>query len=278
VQAAIALRVLFYGHQVPMIRFSCPTCQKTFIVSDELAGRSATCRRCDGKIVVPHPGAAATAEIAEQQPVTAQIVSDPADPQPDAASASTPEPSTPEPQARQNQPRKNQPRQNQPQKNQPRKKPPVRIRRLTADAEKIAAAFTDFPHISIHQTQGDPPDYYRIRYNIRGLARGANGRPVVREEHLAEIQLTLDYPRQSPRCRMLTPVFHPNIETAAICVGDHWTAGERLVDLIIRIGEMIAYQAYNIQSPLDGEAAMWADKNASQLPIDPRDLHPPGLE
>jgi hypothetical protein len=61
-------------------------------------------------------------------------------------------------------------------------------------------------------------------------------------------------------------------------VGDHWTAGERLVDLVIRIGEMIAYQAYNIQSPLDGEAAMWADQNARHLPVDLRDLHPPELD
>jgi hypothetical protein len=62
---------------------------------------------------------------------------------------------------------------------------------------------------------------------------------------------------------MLTPCFHPNIEPATICVGDHWTAGERLVDLVVRIGEMITYQAYNIKSPLDGEAAMWADLHAA---------------
>ena len=67
---------------------------------------------------------------------------------------------------------------------------------------------------------------------------------------------------------MLTPIFHPNIDPATICVGDHWTAGERLVDLAVRIGEMIAYQAYNIQSPLDAEAAMWADLNAAKLPVD----------
>ena len=38
---------------------------------------------------------------------------------------------------------------------------------------------------------------------------------------------------------------------------------------------MIAYQAYNIKSPLDGEAAMWADLNADQLPLDPQILHRP---
>ena len=73
---------------------------------------------------------------------------------------------------------------------------------------------------------------------------------------------------------MLTPIFHPNIEPAAICVGDHWTASERLVDLIVRIGEMISFQTYNIKSPLDGEAAMWADLHHDRLPIDHRNLQP----
>jgi ubiquitin-protein ligase len=74
---------------------------------------------------------------------------------------------------------------------------------------------------------------------------------------------------------MLTPIFHPNIEPAVICIGDHWTAGERLCDLVVRIGEMITYQSYNIKSPLDGEAAMWADLNNALLPVDKTDLMPP---
>ena len=98
--------------------------------------------------------------------------------------------------------------------------------------------------------------------------------PIERNYHVVEIKLVGDYPRMGPKCKMLTPVFHPNIVPATICVGDHWTAGERLVDLTVRIGEMIAYQAYNIQSPLDAEAAMWADLNQQVLPTDPRPLRP----
>lgn len=158
----------------------------------------------------------------------------------------------------------------------PAKLPP-RTRRLLADSQLVTAAFQSFPLIEIREITGNPADLYRVLYRVNGLARGAGGQPVLRNEHLVEIRLTLDYPRQSPRCKMLTPVFHPNIEPATICVGDHWTAGERLVDLIIRIGEMLAYQAYNIKSPLDGEAAMWADLNQHMLPIDNRDLRPAAL-
>jgi ubiquitin-protein ligase len=159
-----------------------------------------------------------------------------------------------------------------------KQKLPVRMRRLIADANLLAEAFRNFPLIKIRSREGNPPDRYQIVYNVRGLARGPDGNPIFRDGHVAEIQLTQDYPRQSPKCRMLTPIFHPNIEPSTICVGDHWTASERLVDLVIRIGEMIAYQAYNIKSPLDGDAAMWADKNPQHLPVDRRDLRPPDLD
>jgi ubiquitin-protein ligase len=160
----------------------------------------------------------------------------------------------------------------------PRRKLPMRSRRLMADAKQMTQAFRNSPLIHIRVGPGQPPELYQIEYHVRGLVRGPNDEPLTQDRHVAEIQLTRDYPRQSPKCKMLTPIFHPNIEPATICVGDHWTAGERLVDLVVRIGEMITYQAYNIQSPLDGEAAMWADMNPQVLPVDRRDIRPPDFD
>lgn len=154
---------------------------------------------------------------------------------------------------------------------------PLRIRRLQSDARQMEAAFANSPFIRIRSATGNPPDLYQVEYLLRGLDRGTGDQPVIREQHLVEIQLTADYPRVAPVCRMLTPVFHPNIDPATICVGDHWAAGERLAALVVRIGEMIAYQAYNIQSPLDAEAAMWADLNPDKLPVDSRNFHPAEL-
>ena len=151
---------------------------------------------------------------------------------------------------------------------------PLRLRRLQSDAKQMAEAFAGSDSIRVVGATGDPPEVYRIEYLIRGLETGPGDGPVERDTHLVEIQLTSEYPRLSPKCRMLTPVFHPNIDDATICVADHWTAGERLAGLVVRIGEMIAYQAYNIKSPLNAEAAMWADLNAHKLPIDSRNLHP----
>ena len=158
-------------------------------------------------------------------------------------------------------------------------KMPMRTRRLITDAQLMADTFKSSTIIRIVQTEGDPPEVYRIEFRVRSLEPTKDPeKPAPRVVHLAEIQLTSDYPRMAPKCKMLTPTFHPNIDPTHICVGDHWSAGERLVDLVVRIGEMLAYQAYNIKSPLDAHAAMWADLNVDRLPTDPRTIRPAELE
>ena len=148
----------------------------------------------------------------------------------------------------------------------------VRLRRLQGDLEAIGRAFPADGRIRIRETRGSPPDRYMVEYLVGGLERAEDGRLVKRPSHLVQVTLTLAYPRQAPQVRMLTPVFHPNIAPHAVCVGDHWAAGESLAHLLVRIAEMIAWQSYNTKSPLNGEAARWADRNRERLPVDPVDL------
>ncbi|MDF1661134.1 MAG: ubiquitin-conjugating enzyme E2 [Planctomycetota bacterium] len=147
----------------------------------------------------------------------------------------------------------------------------IRRRRLQADHARITKAFANDPHIRVLKVTGTPPDRYQIEYTVLGLALQGD-RVVKKNRHLAEIYLTSGYPRQAPQCRMLTPNFHPNIDPNAICVGDHWAAGESLANLIVRIAEIITYQSYNTKSPLNGEAARWCEENARHLPIDTSDI------
>ncbi len=154
---------------------------------------------------------------------------------------------------------------------------PMRMRRLKSDHDHMKRVFADWGLARIESTVGEPPESYVIELAVKGLEMNGDATPRVREVHRVEVQLNSEYPRVGPKCRMLTPIFHPNMDPATICVGDHWTAGERLADLIVRIGEMIAYQAYNIKSPLNAEAAMWADLHAGELPIDKRNLRPPEI-
>ena len=144
----------------------------------------------------------------------------------------------------------------------------VRLRRLQADYERLESYIRGHPRLELVQADGNPPERYQIRYQIKSL-RQRDERLVKVDTHLVEITLPLNYPRLPPQCRMLTPIFHPNIAPHAICIGDHWSPGETLPSIVARIGELIAYQSYNVKSPLNGEAARWTSENLDRLPLDP---------
>lgn len=143
----------------------------------------------------------------------------------------------------------------------------VRLRRLAADFERMQSYVRRHPRVTLVQTEGSPPEKYQLQYVVRSL-RQVGGEMKTIDTHLVEIVLPRNYPRTPPQCRMLSPVFHPNIAPHAICVGDHWGAGEPLESIVVRIGEMLAYQSYNVKSPLNGDAARWVEQNLDRIPTD----------
>ncbi|MGP0069858.1 MAG: ubiquitin-conjugating enzyme E2 [Isosphaeraceae bacterium] len=149
----------------------------------------------------------------------------------------------------------------------------VRLRRLQADYEKVRDYVNRHPRLQLIQADGTPPERYQLEYRIRSLRQKDDDLSTVKS-HMVEIALPLNYPRMPPQCRMLTPIFHPNIAPHAICIGDHWSPGEPLWSIVARIGEMIAYQSYNTRSPLNGEAARWVDQHVDELPLDPVSMMP----
>lgn len=153
-----------------------------------------------------------------------------------------------------------------------------RIRRLALDYETLVRRFSGWPVIRLVAQQGQPPEHYRFALSVKGLAVAPGGDIVERDEHLVEVNLSLGYPRRAPQCKILTPIFHPNFDHTTVCIGDFWAASEGLDDLIVRIGRMIAYQEYNVKSPLNGLAARWAAEHAHLLPVDSREIAPPQRE
>lgn len=143
----------------------------------------------------------------------------------------------------------------------------VRLKRLTADFDKIKEYTRLHPRVRLLQAQGEPPERYQLEYRISSV-RMVDDQLRGVKDHMVEIVLPRNYPRTPPQCRMLSPVFHPNIAPHAICVGDHWSPGEPLVSIAIRIGELLAYQVYNVKSPLNGDAARWVEENEEKLPLD----------
>ncbi len=148
----------------------------------------------------------------------------------------------------------------------------ARLRRLNADYEKVQSLFATHPYIHRLKAEGAPPDKYTFAFQVQGLVPAKDGSFTREAAHQAEIFLPIDYPRRPPFCRMITPIFHPNIDPQKICIGDHWSAGQSLAQMIVRIAEMICYQSYNLKSPLNASAAAWAEQNLAFLPLENIDL------
>ncbi|HEX8456650.1 MAG TPA: ubiquitin-conjugating enzyme E2 [Pyrinomonadaceae bacterium] len=143
----------------------------------------------------------------------------------------------------------------------------VRLVRLQEDYNSVRRLVRLHPKIETDGILGNPPELYRLFLSVRSLQQRGDQLLFV-NRHRLEVRLPRGYPRDAPVCRLLTPVFHPNIAPHAVCIGDHWTAAESLDNLIMRVCEMLAFQSYNIKSPLNGEAAQWVEEHRDQLPTD----------
>jgi len=143
----------------------------------------------------------------------------------------------------------------------------LRLRRLQSDYEAVKRLARLHPRIEVEGVSGNPPDRYRLKLTVRSLREKA-GAVLVAKNHRLEVTLPHGYPRDAPICRMLTPVFHPNIAPHAVCIGDHWSAAESLDSMIQRVGEMLAFQSYNVKSPLNGRAAQYVEQNPERIPLE----------
>jgi len=157
------------------------------------------------------------------------------------------------------------------------------------------------------------PEQYIVEFLCRGLAQ----RDQVAELHRVHIYLPAEYPRLAPGIRFKTPVFHPNIKAmlddsedierlAATVGGMHnlqmlysqdpnvrelfeahvcldvlalnWTPAVTLSDICIELGAMIQYQRFNVDDPLNHDAAEWARWARTQpglLPVGDRQFQRP---
>jgi len=148
-----------------------------------------------------------------------------------------------------------------------------RLRRRQADFELVRDVFSGHPHVRVEPVGTRlPPETYRIEYRLRGLALNGD-QPEFREVHEAELMLPRRYPAEKPFVVPKTPIFHPNIREY-YCIADYWAAGTTLVDVIVKMGDMIQWRIYNVASPLDGIAARWASQQngTGLLPVGNVDL------
>jgi ubiquitin-protein ligase len=139
---------------------------------------------------------------------------------------------------------------------------------IADDYEQLKDILELYPHISIIQTEGQPPDNYEIEYTLRGYIREDNETVTIGQKHRVRISLPFGYPHFAPIAKPLTPIFHPDVDPAAIRLADSWQQSPRLPDLVLHIGEMICGIIYNLEDPFNQDAADWYRRQQKQLPLD----------
>lgn len=143
-----------------------------------------------------------------------------------------------------------------------------RLRRLEADYREVRTRFDADPAVEI-QTEGNPPDKYIVVYRVPALRPSNTGQLALVKQTAVVINLGAGYPREKPTAVTIDPVWHPNIGPLdnSVCIADFWVPAQSLADIIHDIGEMLQYRKFNIQSPLNANAADWTQSHASEIPL-----------
>src|SRR4051794_31719615 len=150
-----------------------------------------------------------------------------------------------------------------------------RIRRLRSDLAAMDRLRAESSVLQFH-AYGTPAQHYKVQFLGRSLAR-ERGKVTVRERHEFEIRLGASYPRTMPEIRWLTPIYHPNIsEIGMVCLGGygtHWVPSLNLDELCTMLWDMTRFHNYDIRSPYNRDAALWAANQSTFLfPLDSRPL------
>jgi ubiquitin-protein ligase len=149
------------------------------------------------------------------------------------------------------------------------------MRRLRSDLAAMER-LAEESSVLAFRASGRPTQRYLIEFRGRSLAR-ERGKVTTRDHHEVEIKFGASYPRTMPELRWLSPIYHPNIsEIGLVCLGGngtHWVPSLHLDDLCVMLWDMARYHNYDIRSPYNREAALWAaNQSTFAFPTDSRPL------
>lgn len=145
-------------------------------------------------------------------------------------------------------------------------------KQLESIYQEITRQFSGNQLITVAPLDGDPPEKYEITYHIAGIYKDDSGEIQGRDNHVVTINIPFGFPHFPPSCKPKTPIFHPDFDPAAICIGDFWEKDRTIGDLILHIGQMISGHVFSTSNAFNEEAAKWYKDNPDRLPFDEQDL------
>ncbi len=146
---------------------------------------------------------------------------------------------------------------------------------LERNYEMGMALARDSDLLELRPMGGTPPRRYLAEYSCKGLVRDARGDIVEASRFLVGIFFPDEYMRVADPYTVLSwlepvEIFHSNVKPPLICLD--LAPGKPLVALLHGCYEVITWQLYATDSPLNEEAAQWGRHNADRLPVDRRPL------
>lgn len=156
----------------------------------------------------------------------------------------------------------------------------VREVRLKAEYEEICTFRSDVVTVK-PIGRSNPPDHYHLLYDLKTIVGfDQQGNPQIQQRTWkVEVIFPTNYPWGKPEVHFIGQrVIHPNVwVNGDICIEDHWRAGIGIPfdSLTEHIGQIIAYQKYNLNSPANGDQQLrlWILRYGDQhFPTDSRDI------
>ncbi len=148
----------------------------------------------------------------------------------------------------------------------------VATKQLETIFKEINDRFRTHRYISIKPGDGDPPERYEVTYTIAGLHQNKNKEIHEAKHHSIAITIPFGFPHFPPNCKPISPVFHPDFDQAAICIGDFWNKESTLTDLIFHIGQMISGEVFSTENAFNEEAVIWYRQHKDRLPFEVLDI------
>ncbi len=142
--------------------------------------------------------------------------------------------------------------------------------RLESEWRQAQRAFAYHPSVGITALEGDPPVEYQVDYKVHTLVLNEAGELQYADSVSVHVWMPPGFPNQPPLVRPMASVFHPNIAYEGVYFSTPWQAGESLVEFIRRVGEYLAYRAYDPEAVVNQAAYQWLEENSGILPLDAR--------
>jgi ubiquitin-protein ligase len=151
-----------------------------------------------------------------------------------------------------------------------------RDRRLSADLRSVEK-LTEESSIFTFLAKGNLPQRYTLVFDGMGISRNSAGKIVPTSHHEVVVELGAAYPRMVPNLAWQTPIFHPNISNnGVVCLGGygtHWVPSLTLAEMCTMLWDMIRYKNFDIASPYNRQAALWAQSQTHfSFPVDGRPI------